>query len=193
MQENQPFACPNKALAFSLLLAGCALAPADQGGPAINRYTLGLVRNRRDCEGMNLDEAAQYLYAKRVPGHVSWLFVRDDIFHRAIEAWENRVKAFREEKNSGVPMVLPDIDPEVVMEVLCVRQNSVDAFNSLAFLNPNSQIVSTAKTSSRSEPMKDEHGQTMEGLEKTFITGNVKEWGLFNSNEFKRREGILPR
>lgn len=193
MYEDQPFACPNKALAFSLLLAGCKLAPAEQGGPAINRYTVGFVRDRRDCAGMHIEEAAKWLYAKKVPGHVSWLFVRDAIFNRAIGAWDAEVDKMRVAKDTGEPYSAPDISPEIVMQVLCVRQNSVEAFNTLAFANRMSQIASTSTVSFSTEALKDDRGNTMPGLEKKHAKGSGKEWSIFGSDEGKKHLGVFKK
>lgn len=193
MYEDQPFATQNKPLAFSLLLAGCTLAPAEQGGPAINRYTIGFVRNRRDCQGMHLEEAAKDLYTRKIEGHVSWLFVKNATFDKAINAWEEIVDKLRQAASQEIEPKLPDIPTEVVMQVLCIRQNSVEEFNKLAFVNRMSQWASTAHATLRDEPMKDNKGETMPGLKKTVAKGGGLEWSIFGSDEMKKHLGVWQK
>lgn len=180
----QPFHTQNRKLAEALAVAGCRWAAREDGGPTMNTYTSGFLRDRRlmSSNPVSLaifEKAAKDAVERRIPGIVTYFFVRDDTFYRAEEAWQKTcIEMARAELAAEAPN-LPDISPEVVAQVLCVYANSMKHLRDAPFVNP--PWVSTLGGSTTTDPKNE--------LSKT-TTGQGKAWPLNATKEVREKIGV---
>lgn len=116
--EPEPFRTQNRQLAFALATAGCSFASPDQGGPAINLYTIDFLRAKKIGVGKTLESAAADAVALGIPGVVTYLFKRDATFEKAMKAWDSMVDIHAMANHEGVEPELPEVPTEVIMQVL---------------------------------------------------------------------------
>lgn len=148
------------------------------GGPTTNVYTIPFLRSRKIGVGKTFDAAAIEADRRRIPGHVTYFFVRDETFQVAIKAWDETVQAFQEAEQFGQTPVLPEVDTETVMRVLCVAANSQANFQRLAFIRR--PICSDISAETREEEIKDKPGK------KSLISGKGKVWTAGAANIKKK-------
>ncbi len=135
----QPFVTQNKQLAHALAVAGCRFAESEDGGPVMNTYTPGFLRDRR-LIGNNpisireFERAAEDAAAKRIPGIVTYFFERDDVFYRAEAAWQKMCEEISNAKIERRAPALPDISEEVVAQIMCIAAHGLKAINDAPFL-----------------------------------------------------------
>lgn len=130
----EPFATENRQLAFALLTAGCELLPREEGGPAVNVYTVGVLRQRKVGTGKTLEAAALEAHQREIPGHVKYLFLRNELLERCVKKWDWTVNAIRMAREEGVDPVLDDIKEEHIIQTMCVAANNQKAFAKIAFI-----------------------------------------------------------
>lgn len=168
-----PFATTNRHLAFALLLAGCEMADHTEDGPAINTYTIGFLRQERfrsRVQGLDIEEAAKKLLNAKVPGVVSWLFVRNSIFEEAIKAWNEMADEVTKARHEGVAPQVPAVSAADTMRVLYIaqRKETDEFFDKLAFMNAGRQLVSTMEGSSKA---REDGGNTITGAGQVWTIG----------------------
>lgn len=132
------FSTQNRRLAFALATAGCQFAPK----PTVNLYTIEFLRSRGIGVGLTPEEATKVAAAKKIPGIVTYFFVRSDLLMEAIDAWDKMAKEAKEAKAEGREEGLPaDVTTEHIMQTLYVFSRNSKALSELAWLSP--PLVST--------------------------------------------------
>lgn len=176
--QNAPFTTSNRQLAFALAIAGCSFAAAEDGGPAINIYTLDFLRARNIGKGKPIEEAAREAFERRIPGNVTYLFARDATFERTIKAWDGMHEEFQRAANEGASPILPDIAEETVAQVLFIHANSLKTLAEVPFIR--TPLVSTVNASTKEVPI-----DGKPGTRKT-VSGRGKIWSLGASPEIRK-------
>ena len=182
--QQQPFCTQNRKLAEALALAGCKWASREEGGPTLNIYTAGFLRDRRLMSShpvpiQGFEKAAKEAEARKIPGIVTYFFERDETFQRAEKAWQDCCIELARAKLASEPPNVPDIPPEVVAQVICIAAYSAEGFKNAPFVNP---AWVTTMSGSRKEDPKSKAAYTIEG------TG--KAWPLNASKEVREKLGI---
>lgn len=180
----QPFVTQNRKLAEALALAGCSWASEEDGGPTRNIYTAGFLRDRKllPNEQVTLakfEQAAKSAESRRVPGIVSYYFVRDKTFRDAEGAWQAVALEIQRAELASEPPKLPDISAEVVAQVLCIAANSAKHLADAPFLNP-AWVTTLSGTKTKSDTS--ESGFS--------ISGTGKAWPLNATKEVREKLGI---
>lgn len=158
---TQYFSTQNRRLAFALATAGCQLAPK----PTQNLYTVDFLRSRGIGVGLTPEEAAKVAMAKKIPGIVTYFFVRSDLLMEAIKAWDDMAKAAKEAKEKGEEDIAPKVATVQVMEVLYVFSRNSKALSELAWLSP--PLVSSVAVAKTGTP----ENYTMTGKGKVWTVG----------------------
>ncbi len=153
-----PIQMPNLRLAHAMITAGIPLASGEDGGPATNYYTPGLLRDRRvipaDTLGRPIGVKPEE-FERRVlemaeagrAGAVTFFFQRTREAENFIKIWDETAEAIKlhrerekmtdEEKTQLDPLPkLPEIHADFVARVLCIHANNAETCARLPFVNP---------------------------------------------------------
>ena len=185
---EQSFQTQNRQLAFALMVAGCTFAPIEQDGPAMNSYTPGFVRQPQFgnliTKGMSLDAAGAVLLRNRVPGIVTYFFLKNAAFYEAYESWVALEKEFAEAKSIGREPKIPEVSAADVMRSLYVAQHrqTKESFANVVFKNRKLQIINAMTGKEESE--KDAEGRTIRTVE-----GSGAAWTI-GSKSAKKKFGF---
>lgn len=191
-----PFSTSDKKLAAALATAGCAFLPISatpgvEGGPASNVYTPGFLRDRKVIEGQvpitEFEDGVAQLVARRIPGHVTYHFIRDAIFDRAIAAWDALVDEMVKARNENRAPKLPQISEETVMEVLYLHRMNEREFARVPFIKRPECAIGLAMTSEEPLPNHDPDTRKEAHLpvSRTRVKGSMKRWTLGCSQEMR--------
>jgi hypothetical protein len=178
--QDQPFTTQNRKLAEALALAGCKWAAREDGGPTMNVYTADFLRSRRllPATPVNIpafEAATRAAFDRRIPGIVTYLFVRDDVFFRAVAAWDEVTRELQRADKEGRPPTIPPVDEETVSRVMAIAANSTKGFSDAPFVNP-----AWCSTIGGSETTSDD------GKRRT-ISGKGKAWQVTISKEDREK------
>lgn len=150
MNDN-PISMPNAKLALGMVTAGIPFAEPEDGGPALNYYTPGLLRDRRLIGQQGIGpiefELKVIETAERgIAGSVVYFFQRTREAENFIEAWDKisdtirRIREWEtltdaERAELDPPPKIPDIPIEVIAQVLCIHANNEERAKKLPFVN----------------------------------------------------------
>jgi hypothetical protein len=172
------FKTNNFQLAFALATAGCTFDTEDCG-PTINLYTLGFLRDRKIGVGKTIEEAVLEACERRIPGNVTWCFVRDEIFQKCINAWDETVEELQKaDAEKRTPQFEP-IDERVIMRTLCLHANNRAGFMSKIWVN--APFISTVTSKTKEVPIKDKPAP------RRVTVGAGKVWQLGASKETRNK------
>lgn len=175
----EPFSTQNRQLAFALATAGCRFQSQEEDGPAINLYTIPFLRSRKIGVGKSLEAAAKEAYDRGIPGIVTYLFVRDETFERAIKAWDVTVEELQKADAQNRSPILDDIPAETVMKVLCIYANNLRKLAEVPFIR--SPLVGIFDAETKEVPIANKPGP------RRVTTGKGKIWSLGASQETKKK------
>ncbi len=174
---------PNEQLAFALAICGVEFAGIEEGGPAVNSYSQGFLRQhhfRARFTGMSLTEAAQLCVKMGIHGNVTYLFRRSAISEEVIKAWDEMAQERRNADAENRAPGMPTISPTAMAQVLFVAANSVEEFRKVPFVNRMGQVASTMEGSSRSEAITRD-GEALPG-QREIQEHSGKVWSIFGKN-----------
>jgi hypothetical protein len=179
------FSTNNRQLAFALATAGCTFAPQikNSPGPATNLYSLGFLRSKAICKGLSMEQAVDKLVSLKIPGNVTYNFVRNDTFAEAIKAWDKAVEniAFAQDNNTEIQTGAHSVAH--IMEILCIHaNNSVGLANDLPWLS--SPLLSDVAAHSK------DHEVSGKPDPRVVTEGKGKIWSRNASKETKEKLGI---
>lgn len=181
-----------------MITAGIPLASGEEGGPCINEYTPGLLRDKRII-GANpigpteFERKVLETAERRIVGSVTFFFERTAEADRFIEAWDKTTDAIRAHREYeamsdadraqvDAPPALPSIPAEVVAQVLSIHANNLKTIAGLPFVN--APICNTLTGKYTQGTAKD--GKTSEcstGVPMGETKGAGKVWSTDLSNE----------
>lgn len=179
----EPFRTQNRQLAFALATAGCSFASPEEGGPAINLYSVDFLRARKIGVGKSLEAAAADAVSLGIPGIVTYLFKRDAILEKAIKAWDNMVELHAIAESEKTTPELPDVPVEVIMQVLHTHSMNL---KSLVTQVPwcRRPLVTDAQSSTKEVPIDGKPAP------RNVTQGSGKVWTLGASKAIKDRLNI---
>lgn len=182
---KEPFRTNNRQLAFALANAGCKFAPQDKenAGPAQNLYTLAFLRANKIGVGKTMDEAVDICLRNKIVGNVTYLFVRDEVFEKAIRAWNKIHASWVEADARGEVHPVPDIAPEVVMQVLFLYANNLAKLAEVPWFNR--PLLSDVTTSTKTEAIPGKPGS------RKVTTGSGRIWQHRASQATKRHLKLI--
>lgn len=152
LKAEAPFTTTDAELAVALVTAGCKLAPHEADGPATNVYSPSVCRSLFGRWRQNpltgeqsrspllslspvkpeeFERAVMRAEQLRIPGVVTYAFVKDAVFQRAIDAHDKMAEAFEiAQKTNSVPILAPlaQMSEEAAVMVVCYarRKNEKD-------------------------------------------------------------------
>lgn len=196
MEDYGPnyFATTDRQLAFALVTAGCKFAPQTEdgrGGPCFMIYTPNCLRDRGIIpkgQGVDLpvfDRKAREAFEQGIPGDITYLVVRDEVFEESIKAWDEMVDGYAQADRDRTPPPVPVISATVAMQVQYMRRVNEGEMpvKTIGFYNPPRFRVSSLKTDSRPmHPDLKDHPGTIDTTRGTEII-----WG-YNTPEPEKRE-----
>lgn len=196
--KHKHFQTRDQQLAFALVNAGCRLAPQNEGGPAENIYTPADMRSKGmlkagEASVQEFEEAVTQAAKKKRKGLVTYFIVRDEIFQRAIKAWDKMAEEMQKASADGRSPQIPKISETVAMQVAYMLRVNSAAMKDVPFYR--TPILSTMETQDVTEiPVanrtKGVNEANAPGAKvQTKASGHV--WTLGLPDEKKRKLGIL--
>lgn len=142
---------PQRKIAEAMITAGIPFAEPEQGGPCLNSYTPGFLRDRgiigKAGIGMPaFEKKVIETHERQIAGHVTFFFQRTTEAENFIKAWDETAESIKrhrayeelsdaERKTTDAPRPLPDISAEVVAQVLCIHAANTENRRKLMFVN----------------------------------------------------------
>lgn len=187
VQKDEYYSCPNRELARALAIAGVPFAPQKFGGPAVNTYSLGFVRQPRfkgRFAGKNLTDSAADCVAAKIHGDVTYRFVRGPLLDEVIAVWDAMAKERTQATADGRDPQMPSIPTAAIVQTLFVAANSEDEFRKVPFVNRMMQLASTMDGKSSDEPI-EQNGKELPGR-RTNVEGAGRVWSIHGSDKMKK-------
>ncbi len=182
-RRDEIFAMPNEQLAFALAVCGVEFAGIEEGGPAVNSYSAGFLRQhhfKARFTGMSLTEAAQLCVKLGIHGNVTYLFRRSAISEDVIKAWDGMAQERRDSAEEGRAPEMPTISPTAMAQVLFVAANSTEEFRKVPFINRMAQVASTMDGTARTEAIMS-GGEALPG-QREIREASGKVWSIFGKS-----------
>ncbi len=201
---QQPFTTTDGELALSLITAGCQFAAVEEGGPAQQHWTPDTCRNRwitvRQLDGqktrisllkqitethrgddpVDFERAVMRAEKLRVPGIVTYYFLRDAVWQEAMEAHDKMVKEAQDAALQNRPMVFPEMTAAQIMAVCYARRCNEKDFPGYAWVRPvNLALGDVRKTVTPKEGVP---GEVLEQMSYR-AAGGGKIWSINLSDE----------
>ncbi len=143
---------PNRRLAEGMITAGIPFATPDEGGPCLNYYTQGLLKDRGWAKGPLPNKAFEERVlavaqsgATNAAGHVVFFFERTAEAQSFVKAWDATAELVKQHhewetmppeeraKQDKAPDPIPNISAEVIAQVLCLHANNMKLLPQIIF------------------------------------------------------------
>jgi hypothetical protein len=190
LTDPKHFKTTDQPLAIALATAGCRLASQEEDGPAISLYTPEFLRSRGLIKGKvapsEFERVASDAFDKKIPGSVTYLFVRDDVFKRAMDAWDAMVNEYEKADEENREPESLDIDEATAMRVMYTQRVNARLFKTKVpfYREP---LFKIGESTSREVPI------SGRPVAQTVTEGSMKSWSRNLSNESRKALGIHPR